>query len=56
MAITFMATGYGIRQGAVLERMSTVDLAPTVAALLGLEMKNVEGRVLTEILATERLK
>ena len=27
-----------------------VDVAPTVAALLGLKMENIEGRVLTEAL------
>ena len=30
--------------------MSNLDVAPTVARLLELEMKNVDGRVLTEIL------
>jgi hypothetical protein len=27
-----------------------VDVAPTIAKLLGVEMKNVDGRVLTEVL------
>lgn len=56
MAITFIASGYGIRAGATLERMSSLDLGPTIAALLGLEMKNVEGRVLKEILVPEKVR
>ncbi len=56
MSITFIAAGYGIRKGATLERMSSMDLGPTVAALLGLEMKNVEGRVLKEILVSEQVR
>jgi hypothetical protein len=34
-----------------LETVSTIDLAATMAQLLGLELKEVEGRVLKEILA-----
>jgi hypothetical protein len=30
--------------------MRTIDLAPTAARLLGLELKDVEGRVLKEVL------
>ena len=56
MAITFIASGYGIRKGAALERMSSMDVGPTIAALLGLEMKNVEGRVLKEILVNSQVK
>ena len=56
MAITFIASGYGIRKGATLERMSSMDVGPTIAALLGLEMKNVEGRVLKEILVSGQVK
>ncbi len=39
----FVAAGAGIRPGAVVDRMRLVDVAPTVARLLGLEMKDVEG-------------
>jgi predicted AlkP superfamily pyrophosphatase or phosphodiesterase len=46
----FIAAGRGIRRGARLDEVATVDLAPTMGRLLGVEMKNVEGRVLTEIL------
>jgi arylsulfatase A-like enzyme len=47
----FIASGRGIRPGVVLETVNTIDLAPTAARLLGLELKNVEGRVLQEVLA-----
>jgi predicted AlkP superfamily pyrophosphatase or phosphodiesterase len=48
----FIASGRGIKPGSILDTVNNVDVAPTAAALLGLEMKNVDGRVLTEILAT----
>lgn len=50
MRAIFIAHGAGIRKGTVLEEMSNLDVAPTMAKLLGLEMKNVDGRVLGEIL------
>jgi predicted AlkP superfamily pyrophosphatase or phosphodiesterase len=46
---TFVAFGAGIQPGVTLPEVRNVDVAPTVAALLGLEMKDVEGRVLKEI-------
>jgi predicted AlkP superfamily pyrophosphatase or phosphodiesterase len=46
----FFAWGRGIQPGARLERIANLDVAPTVAALLGLEMKGVDGRVLRELL------
>ena len=50
MDATFVAWGAAIKRGATLPRMRSVDVAPTMAAILGLKMENVEGRVLTEIL------
>jgi predicted AlkP superfamily pyrophosphatase or phosphodiesterase len=46
----FIASGRGIKPGVTLESVNNVDVAPTAAALLGLAMKNVDGRVLSEIL------
>ncbi len=46
----FMATGAGIQTGVRVTDMGLVDEGPTFAALLGLEMKAVDGRVVTEIL------
>lgn len=51
MNAVFVASGPGIRRGVKLDSVRNLDVAPTVARLLGLEMKNIEGRVLTEALA-----
>jgi predicted AlkP superfamily pyrophosphatase or phosphodiesterase len=50
MGASFVASGAGIKEGVVLEKISNTDVAPTMAAVLGLEMEGVEGRVLEEIL------
>jgi predicted AlkP superfamily pyrophosphatase or phosphodiesterase len=50
----FIASGRGIKPGATLDRVNNLDVAPTAANLLGVEMKSVEGRVLTEILGENR--
>jgi predicted AlkP superfamily pyrophosphatase or phosphodiesterase len=42
----FVAWGAGVKPGARVTGVRTVDIAPTVARLLGLEMKNVDGRVI----------
>lgn len=41
----FLAEGAGLASGLLIERMRLVDVAPVVAALLGLEMPAAEGRV-----------
>lgn len=46
----FIAAGRGIKPGVKLQAVANVDVAPTAATLLGVELKNVDGRVLTEIL------
>jgi predicted AlkP superfamily pyrophosphatase or phosphodiesterase len=46
----FVATGAGIRTGVQMESFCIVDLGPTLAALLGLQLPAAEGRVLREIL------
>lgn len=51
MRATFVAWGAGIRKGARLPVIHSTDVAPTIAALLGLKMDNVDGRTLDEILA-----
>lgn len=45
----FMAAGCGIKKGAVIEKMNLIDEAPTMAKLLGLELINVDGRIVEEI-------
>jgi len=46
----FLAWGYGIRPGARVGQVDMTDLAPTIAALLGLRMDGVAGRALRTIL------
>jgi len=46
----FIASGKGIKPGIVLEEMQLLDEGPTLAKLLGFELKQSEGRVLAEIL------
>ena len=48
----FIAAGAGIKPGVVLNAIDNVDVAPTIARLLGLRLDGADGRVLTEILAT----
>ena len=50
MRSIFIAWGAGIRSGAKLEPFPNVDVAPTIAALLGLKMNGIEGSPLTAIL------
>ena len=51
MYATFVAWGAGIQPGVKLPEVNNVDVSPTIARLLGLTMKDVDGRVLNEILA-----
>lgn len=46
----FIAYGYGIKSGVTIERMRNIDVSPTLARLLGIEMPNVEGQALEAIL------
>ena len=50
MNAAFVAWGAGIKRGVRLGSIRNLDVAPTIAHLLGLEMKNIEGNLLTEIL------
>ncbi len=50
----FMASGNGIKAGARLDRMANVDVAATIASLLGLKMDNIEGRRPDSILTQPR--
>jgi hypothetical protein len=42
----FVAWGRGVRSGIRVPRMRQVDVAPTVASLMGLELGDTDGRVL----------
>ena len=47
-------SGYGIRKGVEIPRMANLDVAPTLAKILGLRLPQVEGRVLEEFLEPVR--
>jgi len=49
MNAIFIAWGYGIQSGQRLGIINNVDVAPTVAALLGLKMDEISGKTLTTI-------
>ena len=48
---TFFACGPSVRKGAVVPRTKMINEAPTMAAMVGLNMDRCEGHVLNEILA-----
>ncbi len=50
----FIASGRGIRAGIEVPRVSNLDVAPTIAKLLGISLPGAEGRVLEEILKNGR--
>jgi len=49
-AAMFLAWGYGIRSGVRVEQVDMTDVAPTIAALLGLRMEGVAGKAVRAIL------
>lgn len=49
MQSIFIAWGAGIRRGVRLDTISNLDVAPTLAALLGLELKSAKGRAIAAI-------
>ncbi len=46
----FVAFGRGVRRGIVVPRMSQLDVAPTLAALLGVQLEPTDGRALVGLL------
>jgi predicted AlkP superfamily pyrophosphatase or phosphodiesterase len=51
MQAIFMAWGSGIKPAVRLGAISNLDVAPTIAALLGIELTKATGRPLTKILS-----
>ena len=47
----FIASGRGIKGGVTLDSVRNIDVAPTLARLLGLDLTNGDGTVLTAILS-----
>jgi predicted AlkP superfamily pyrophosphatase or phosphodiesterase len=50
MDVGFVAWGRGLRSGVRVPRMSLADVAPTLAALLGVELAETEGHALVGLL------
>jgi len=54
LSALFVASGAGIDAGVKLDVINNVDVAPTMADLLGVALENTDGRVLKEILTSRR--
>jgi predicted AlkP superfamily pyrophosphatase or phosphodiesterase len=50
MNAIFVAAGAGIKSGTRVPTVENIDVAPTIARLLGISLENASGRVLEEIL------
>jgi arylsulfatase A-like enzyme len=51
MEVPFVAAGAGIKHAGKIGRLDNIDVAPTIAHLLGLRLPEAQGKVLTQILA-----
>ncbi len=51
MRAAMIISGKGIKTGKRIEYARMIDIAPTIARLLGFEMKTARGRVLSEVIA-----
>ena len=47
---TFIAAGPDVAKGVVIERSQMINEAPTMAAMLKMQMKNTDGKVIQELL------
>jgi predicted AlkP superfamily pyrophosphatase or phosphodiesterase len=56
MQAIFIAWGAGIPKQVRLDKISNLDVAPTIAALLGLDMKHVSGHAIREIFDSQHAK
>ncbi|ABK62371.1 MULTISPECIES: alkaline phosphatase family protein [Clostridium] len=50
----FMMSGRGINKGVIVDKMNLVDEAPTLAKVMGLDLKDCDGRVIEEFLLKKR--
>lgn len=46
----FMAAGKGIKKNIIVDEMNLVDEAPTIAKLIGVELKDADGKAIEEFL------
>ena len=51
MRASLIMNGRGIKPGVKLEYARLMDIAPTIARLLGLEMRTMRGKVISEVIA-----
>ncbi len=51
MNAIFVAAGAGIKRGTKLSTIANIDVAPTIARMLGVTLEQASGRVIEEILA-----
>lgn len=51
METGFIASGAGVRAGVVLPVTNTIDVAPTIATILGLQLPDAEGKPIVGIFA-----
>jgi len=54
MQAIFIARGAGIPKGVRIDSISNLDVAPTIAALLGVRMDHVSGHAIREIVASPK--
>ncbi|MBR4421370.1 MAG: alkaline phosphatase family protein, partial [Erysipelotrichaceae bacterium] len=47
---TLIMAGPDVKKGVVVERSSMVNEAPTMARMLGIEMENIDGKVIEELI------
>jgi predicted AlkP superfamily pyrophosphatase or phosphodiesterase len=50
MNAIFVASGAGIKAGTRITAVENIDVAPTMARVLGVPLENASGRVLEEVL------
>ena len=50
----FVASGVGIKKGVKLDRVRNLDVAPTIARLLGVALPTADGQAIEEILADRK--
>jgi predicted AlkP superfamily pyrophosphatase or phosphodiesterase len=51
LGAALLLAGPGVRDGVTMDEVSMLDVAPTVAHLLGIDLPGADGRVLTEAVA-----
>jgi hypothetical protein len=50
----FIASGAGIAKKGEIPEFNNIDVAPTIARLLNLQLSNIDGKEITSILIPEK--